>query len=242
MDASILTRKIGPLPAWVWGGLAAVGLWWFVLRNRGSSSTSTSTQNAAASGSALDSGYSLGYAQGVQANPPLSGTTTTTTAAANFVPNLGGVGVWLFRSPAFTGQSNVAAVLPPGTKVPTGGSAVSGATYTDPFGNSGSTWQPVNYNGQTLYAFAPQLAPVGTAVGGPGTSRKHAIGSRAAAGHLSDAHPLVGAPVRYAHYVRAVGGPRNHRHEVARVAQQAGVHPARIAMLNPEYTGRIRVA
>ena len=57
-----------------------------------------------------------------------------------------------------------------------------------------------------------------------------------------ESHPLVGAPVPYGHFVRAVGGAANHRREIHRVASQAGVHPARVAMLNPHPTGMIRVA
>jgi len=103
----------------------------------------------------------------------------------------------------------------------------------------GNLWIPLT-NGGWIFA-GDVIGGVG-GVGGPRTARKHAMGSRAAAPIWSDAHPLVGGPVRYPHYVQAVGGPANHGREVARVARQAGVHPARVAMLNPTWTGRIRIA
>lgn len=232
---SVLTQKIGPLPGWAWGGIAAVGVWWFFLRGKTGASTTT---NAAAAGSQLSSGYGLGYAQGVQANPPPP-PATKPGGPSTFTPNLGQVGVWLFGSPSFTGQSGVKGVAAPGTSLPSAGPAVTGASYTDPFGNGPSNlWQPVTYNGQTLYAFAPQLAAVGAA---PGIGGGRPAGSRSA-NLMHHAHPLVGARVPYQFHVRAVGGLANHTREVHRVALQAGVHPARIMMLNPVPTGFIRVA
>jgi hypothetical protein len=76
----------------------------------------------------------------------------------------------------------------------------------------------------------------GAGVGGPAS-----IGSRSAT-LWSAHHPTLSAPHRYPHFVRSIGGAPNHTREIARVAEQAGVHPARLLMLNPEPTGYIRVA
>lgn len=242
MNTSILTRQIGPLPGWAWGGLVAVAAWWLFLRGKGASSSGTT--NAAASGSALDSGYSLGYAQGVQANPPAAAQTgqpgrqltirpaTTSGPAAPYDAQNSGVPVR-----AQPGPSAVIGTVPFGSTVTAAGAQVTG----QPSETGNPIWWPVTYGGSAGYINAFDVAnAVGGAIGG--ALRKHSIGARSSAPVWHDAHPLVGAPVRYAHYVRAVGGPANHRSEVARVARQSGVHPARVAMLNPEYTGRIRVA
>lgn len=248
MDMSVLTRKIGPLPGWAWGGLIAGALWWFFIRGKGS--TGTGTPNAAASGSQLASGYGLGFAQGQQA---AQANTTTSSSSAAGQPNASVAGIRAGNVGNETGHDYYGG-SPPGTlqklgQLPfetpvqiTGAPTVANVPWQN-------TTVPVPVYplkgpaGQPIYMQTVDVVPGagGLGVGGPGTARKHAIGSRSAWLH-HDAHPLIGAPVRYAHYVRAVGGPANHRREVARVAHQAGVHPARVAMLNPEYTGHIRIA
>jgi len=242
MNMSTLTQKIGPLPAWVWGGLAAVGVWYFLIRGK---AAPPSTANAAASGSQLSSGYGLGYAQGLQAsqaNQP--STSTSSSTSSNPLQRLvaGGSPTGLFADPSTSRQVTWVAA---NTSLQPAGAPVAGSYpfgATSGFWAQSNYWQPVTYQGQTLYVWAPFAQPApGAGVGGPGTSRKHASGRRSAV-LWSDAHPLVGARVRYPHYVTAVGGPGGHRAEVMRVAQQAGVHPARVAMLNPHPTGRIRIA
>lgn len=247
MDTSILTRQIGPLPGWAWGGLVAFGAWFFFLRGK-TGTSSTGTANAAASGSQLSSGYGLGYAQGLQAasanQPPAaataSGQPAVFTGAGTLSLTGNQSGTSAIRS-APDSRAPVVTQAPVGTKI-----TVNPTGSPDPNSQFGQWYQVVSGPGAGSWAWGPDIslqAAVGGALAGIGGAvRKHAIGSRAAAPVWHDAHPLVGAPVRYAHYVRAVGGPGNHRREVARVAQQAGVHPARIAMLNPHYTGRIRIA
>ena len=97
------------------------------------------------------------------------------------------------------------------------------------------SWLP-QYSYQV--AELPEGATIQQYLGGIGGG---SVGSRSAtlfAGH----HPLARVAHRYPHFVRAVGGAPNHTREVHRVAQQSGVHPARLMMLNPEPTGWLRVA
>jgi len=240
VKASVLTQKIGPLPAWAWGGLAAVAAWYFLLRGRTSSS---STPNAATSGSQLSSGYGLGYAQGLQAAQ------ATPSPGAGQAPGLAAP-IWSFGAPP-SGSQTVWRATDTGKQNfqrTRGGQWPGGVNIGIPdpstgaaLGEFGWQWAQVPA-GSDPGSYAAQLTQGGMGgPGRPGTARKHAIGSRSAA-LWHDAHPLVGAKVLYPHYVNAVGGPGNHRNEVHRVARQAGVHPARIMMLNPEHTGRIRIA
>ncbi|HXM54538.1 MAG TPA: hypothetical protein VOB72_04050 [Candidatus Dormibacteraeota bacterium] len=240
MDTSILTRRIGPLPGWAWGGLVAVGLWWFFVRGKSGAATASAGSSTAPNANSV---YGLGYAQGIQAASaaPVSNQAPATSSLAQLLgappPGESAQGAVAWDNP-MSGRYQVA-VIPWGSSVQTTGQAQQGHANAQ---GVPQLWRQVTVGGQTgwLPANYFQTLP-GGGVGGPGTARKHAAGSRSA--HLMhDAHPLVGANVRYAHYVRAVGGPGNHRREIARVAHQAGVHPARVAMLNPVYTGRIRVA
>jgi len=245
MDFSILTRRIGPLPGWAWGGILAAGVWWFFLRGK---TGSTSPTTGAATTPGPDATYGLGFAQGqqaVQASLPQQ----ATAAVQNFMLQLRGnvnpetgqafpgstpVNIPLF---ADTQASRQIGTMPISSSVSASGAPVQG-TYN---GRQVEYYPVPGPGGSTAYILAQDVAGIQQGgIGGP--TRKHAIGSRARAPEWHDSHPLIGAPVRYAHYVRAVGGPGNHRREVARVARQAGVHPARVAMLNPQYTGRIRVA
>lgn len=238
---SVLTQKIGPLPAWAWGGIAAVAAWFFFLRGKSTPATTrTASQGASTTGD-----YSLGFAQGLQSaaagQPGGSSSAPATTPLAKLVAGSNQTG--LFGDPSSDHQVTYVAG---GTPLTPTGPPVAGKTpygATSGFWAQSNYWQPVNWEGQTLYVWAPfaQQAPgTGGPVGGP-APRKHAIGSRSAH-EWHDAHPLVGGQVRYPHYVRAVGGPGNHINEVHRVARAAGVHPARVLMLNPVHTGRIRVA
>jgi hypothetical protein len=103
--------------------------------------------------------------------------------------------------------------------------------------------QHLGYNWHALQGH-PGAAPPdlgASSAAGLGGGRAHARGGRSAdlmAGH----HPLMRAVPLRAHWVKAVGGPSNHHAEVARVARQAGLHPARLLALNPRATGFIRVA
>jgi hypothetical protein len=268
VGAALRGRTFG-IPNGVLLAAVAVGIWFVFLRrpaagpgasasSRPQSSlisrlfgTSTSTQ-AGQAGSALESGYGLGYAQGQQSSqanvqppaPPAAPTPPAPPAAP--VAKANGT-VWLHSQPSAT--SPVAGILAQGQTVPTTGSPVQGenfcATYL-PGNPCSNAWVPVTYAGAPAFAFSLDVTvqAASAPIGGPGTSRKHAIGSRSAAPQWHDSHPLIGAPVQYAHYVR-VGGAKTHAahsRNVARVASQAGVHPARIAMLNPNPTNLIRIA
>lgn len=233
----------------------AVALWFFFLRGR-SPSPSTSQAGAASTANPSTAGYSLGYAQGLQAagvQQASQGSIPSATSSNGCPPDTafnladwrlyggtweyapgGRYGTWVKNCVAYShidSEGSVQQILSQGGKVyffPTPGNPVPG--------NLGSVWQ-----GTPLTGGIPGVpAGVGGASGGAPKRKQH-IGSRSAH-EWQDAHPLVGERVLYPHYVRAVGGPRNHAREVRRVATQAGVHAARIQMLNPEHTGRIRVA
>lgn len=233
-----LTQKIGPLPAWAWGGIAAVAVWFFFLRNQAAGSTGAASSGAS-SGNALNSGYSLGYAQGVQS----AGVSTASAAPASASPVSA---LWNF-GPQPAGSQTVWRATQSGQQrysQQTGGTWPGGIHPGIPDPDTGNVlgqfgWQwAVVPPGADPNTYAQQLSAAG--VGGP--SRKFHSGSRSQAPLWSDAHPLIGAPVQYAHYVRAVGGPGNYRRELERVAVQSGVHPARIRMLNPTPSALIRVA
>jgi hypothetical protein len=215
---------------------AAAVIWLFFLRGRPTSSTSAVTAPGA------NSTYGLGFAQGLQAGAvqpappaaPAQAAARPGTATLVSAPRFGELASQP-GPPVYDANGRVTGqFLPWGTTVNVAGS---------PVGN-GALYPVTGPGGDTVYVARLDVASFtapgqGGGIGGP--VRKHAIGSRSAH-QWQDAHPGVGARVPYAHYVRAVGGPRNHIREVHRVAQQSGVHPARILMLNPEPTGRIRVA
>ena len=228
-----LTQRIGPLPLWVWGGLAAVGVWFFFLR--GKAGTGQQAQQGLTQGT--DSAYGLGFAQGQQAATasaqPASATATGSTITVGN-SNGAGVPVWSYN----VAQQGVIGRVPDNTTLP----LVSAA----PGFHMGEPGYLVKFGGGTGWVSGSNVISTqqGQGQGQPGQggpARKHGIGSRSS-NMWHDSHPLIGAPVKYPHYVRAVGGPRAHAHEIHRVARQAGVHPARIAMLNPVPTGMIRVA
>jgi len=230
-----LTRSYGPLPGWAWAGVVGAGIWLLLPRLRGASGTSTSGATATPG---PDATYGLGYAQGLQAaGPSSSGATpigTPTTPTWQFGPgwqNLGS-GRWIWRvTPTFRQQyPQFGAQSFPGSSSPPEIAFPNAPQY-------GWQWAAVP-EGETDVAYAQQLNanPASAGVGGPG-----AMGSRSAS-LMSPWHPLVSAHHRYPHFVRAVGGAPNHTSEVARVAQQAGVHPARLMMLNPNPNGWVRVA
>jgi hypothetical protein len=253
VDASILTRKIGPLPGWAWGGLVAVAAWYFFLRSKPGTTTGSTSAAGASATPGPDATYGLGFAQGQQAagaSAMPAPVPTSPAAPALFMTATKGGG-YIYSTPGGANNGSLLGFFA-GQPLKILGPAVPGPNYgssTSPglVGVTSNQYLPVQYGSQTGYVWAPEVVvgtgpDNGTGIGGVGTSRKFAIGSRRSAPVWSDAHPLVGGPVRYPHYIQAVGGPGNHRREVARVARQAGVHPARVAMLNPTYTGRIRVA
>lgn len=249
----ILSGRTFGIPNVVLIGAAALGVWFLFLRGRATGPTSKA--GTSPSGQATTD-YSLGYAQGQQAataNQQASSSAQASSSSQSQCPpdtpvNLadwrrssagfaitweyapsGSYGTFIRNCVAYSHIESGAAVqqiLSQGGKVyffPTPGNPIPG--------NLGSVWQATPLTGQG--------AGVTPGVGGP--SRHRAAGSRS---HFEwhDAHPMVGGRVPYPHYVAAVGGPANHVREVHRVARQAGVHPARVLMLNPEHTGRIRVA
>lgn len=233
MDTSILTRKIGPFPGWAWGGLVAVAAWYFLLRGK---PAGTST-NAAAAGSQLQSGYGLGYAQGLQAAGPQTQAQQVAQTPGNLLrlvtqqasPGNWPQGVPVWDSPHTGG--NPVAYVPYGSAIPTTGAQVNAG---------GFTWYPVTGpGGSTGWIASNTVAGFGGASQGIGGAKS--IGSRSA-NLMHHAHPLIGARVPYQFHVRAVGGAPNHAREVHRVALQSGVHPARLMALNPTPTGYIRVA
>ena len=230
--SSALTQKYGPLPGWAWAGALGIGAF-FLLPRLTKTGTSTGAQNASAAGSQLSSGYGLGYAQGLQAaGPPTTPTATpksrvVLTARPGYANNA--VAVWS----APTIASSQLGQYPSGTTLDAG-QVVQGGEWS-----GSSSWRQVTTpSGQTGYVWDPDAVALGT---GGGRGGPVSIGSRSA-NLMHYAHPDIGARVPYTYHLRAVGGAPNHSREVYRVAQQAGVHPARIAMLNPEPTGFIRVA
>jgi len=242
-----LTQKLGPLPLWAWGGLAAVGVWFFFLRDK--TGTSTGATNGSGVAGATTPGpnsvYGLGYAQGLQA-----GAVQPAPAPAKSGPAPCDPTQWKQMGAGFLYAPGGSAASVP----------IAGQTYFY-LQTPGAVQGYLAQGGQVFFFPAPCVpvptifGPGGpspgtpaygvssspTAIGGPAPRRSHAVGSRSA-WLWHDAHPGIGAPVRYPHFVRAVGGPANHRREVQRVAAQSGVHPARIGMLNPVPTGMIRVA
>jgi hypothetical protein len=241
-----LGKKLGPLPTWAWLGLVGVGAWYFLLRGK------VGTPNAAASGSALNSGYSLGFAQGQQAaapgapGPAPGGPASSPVNASDW--KRAGSG-WLYAPNGVEGTFVLAGqqyyhLTDPGAA--NAYSQAGGVTYFFPAPGLPAPYPWGTPTGATpgtaIYGVRPAVGVGGARIGGPA-----AIGSRSA-NLWHHAHPLVGARVPYSYHVRAVGGAPNHAREVHRVATQAGVHPARIMMLNPDphYPGRqgdhIRVA
>lgn len=240
-----LTQKYGPLPGWAWAGVAAAGAWLLLPRLRGAAGTTSSTTSA--SGPSSDSVYGLGYAQGLQAAGPAASANPVgaIASAVQSMVTLKGrpgyrtdasgraiIGIW--RIPGTSGGE--VTELTEGTSLQSAGQPVEGELYSN-----SKFWQPVRLSdGSVGYVWAPDtiVATQSTTggVGGPG-----AMGSRSA-DLMSPWHPLVTAHHSYPHFVRAVGGAPNHSREVVRVAQQAGVHPARLMMLNPDPTGWVRVA
>lgn len=224
----------------------AAGIWWFFLRKP---KAATTTQ-AAAAGSQLESGYGLGFAQGqqaAQAQAPSSATGAQPSAGASVSPPVWRYGVPDRTKPYIwrTTSTAIPAGVQPGAIFPgSAGDPASAPGAYPGFGAFSWQWAPVP-SGQTDVDYINALRALQGAVAGVGgaLARKFHSGSRSTWLH-HDAHPLIGAPVKYAHYVR-VGGPRtaaSHHAAVNRVAAQAGVHPARVAMLNPVPTGLIRIA
>lgn len=260
-----LTQRIGPFPLWIWAGGAAVAIWWFFLRGRGKATT-----QASAAGSQLESGYGLGYAQGLQAaqagqQPPPAGASTASqqtitirdrTSSGPYAQfDQASPGVPVYAQPGsgqigFVGYGStqtLASNASSGPQSSPGGLATAnrlGNPQPGPSNGFTTQYWGINYGPITGWVGANDVSGAGTSAGvGGGAPRKFHSGSRSAWLH-HDAHPLIGAPVKYAHYVR-VGGPNSaaaHHANVHRVAQQAGVHPARVAMLNPVPTGLIRIA
>lgn len=241
---SALRGRILGIPNVIWLGGVAFGIYWFFLRGKGKAAT---TPQAAAAGSQLASGYGLGFAQGQQAAQAQAQAPTTAPGPTAAAPPA----LWQFGPILPVGTPVVWQATPVGSanfQRNTGGTWPGGIRPGTPdpdtdskLGQFGWQWAKVP-SGFTSESYASALNSPG-AVGGGGPIRKHAIGSRSA-NLMHDAHPLIGAPVRYAHYVR-VGGPRHaaaHHANIQRVAAQAGVHPARVAMLNPVPTGLIRIA
>lgn len=247
-----LTRKIGPLPLWAYLGVAGGAVILFVLYRRGQSASSAQTSGALAVPSGVSSSVQ-GVLPPSPPNPP-----SGPAAPGQFVANYNNQGIWLFNSPAF--QPKPAQTLNPGVVVQSGGPAVTGAAYTDPLGNAGSLWQPVVLNGQTYYAFGPQVAAVGAQQGLGGGSSVALFGDGV---HVNAAKSL--SPHMVTQYVSTAGmggGPGGRqRHGVTgktggksagplrTVHERTGASMLRLISLNPGFwrpgsgqpAGRVRV-
>lgn len=220
-----LSKSYAGIPGVAWAGIIALGAWLILPHLRGNSAAKPQTGVAATGQATTD--YSLGYAQGLQA----------AGAGANNKPGT-------TRKP----QPLDVIYVPDGSAatIRAACAAHGGRTYSNALHGCivSAEWATQDFtSGIIPVIIGPDPNATGgagqTGVGGP--MRSKSIGSRSAV-LMSPEHPAIKTRVRYAHLVRAVGGPAQHAQEVARVAAQTGVHPARLRMLNPHHTGLIRVA
>jgi hypothetical protein len=255
LDAAILTRKIGPLPGWAWGGIA-VGAF-YLLSKRSTASSGTGTTGSGlfgffapgqpsgttdTTGAALVSGYQQGFSQGASYYTPPAGSGTTGTASSagqrvTLRAQSGSEPPWAHGIPAFSTAQTAAQ------------GSVSNAINQPqlPFGSQwelagppqGQTVPITGPGGQTLWVYTQDI----TGYGGVGGARASSIGSRASDPHAYF-HPSMKSQPRYTHFVQGVGGAGGVAHSAAvhQTAHQAGLHPARLAILNARPHKFIRVA
>lgn len=220
----LLSGKTAGIPNAILAVAGGVGIWWFFLRKQSQSSSSST-----ASGVSPDSAYGLGYAQGLQAaagNVP--GSPAPPTPAVPKPPKSNG--------DKDTGRHPILPNVQPVSRPPSPSPAPcfpggpTGYLCGGPPLN-GKPCPPGDYGPGEPYCTA----------GNPPVGGGRSVGSRSAR-TMTHFHPAITQRVKYAHYVRAIGGPQLHAAEIQRVATQSGVHPARLRALNPVYTGKIRVA
>lgn len=220
-----LTQKIGPFPGWAWA--LGVGGAIFLLGPKlfGSASSSGTASSGNTSGFDPQS-YATGYSQG----------------ATNFPPQPNTKGKWSFGQPPsapFWWRWDP-------------GFAAKYNEPTDPQFGAGPTSLPSGASATNSWQFwtgsqDQSQPPVGGAAGGS-RSRSTAIGSRSANPHAYF-HPSMKRQPQFPHFVRGgVGGPAAggapiaHAAAVHQTAHTAGLHPARLQMLNQRPHKFIRVA
>jgi hypothetical protein len=157
---SFLTKKVGPLPMWVYAAAGGILVSVFFLYKKGASAPAASTDSSSGTGTPI-------YVT-PPANPSPAGTTSTPSAGSHSVVtgNLGAQSVWLHASPSK--ESPVVAFLAQGQSLPAGGAMVTGGAYTSDVqpGISGNHWLPIKYGTDTVYAFAPEVSVQESGMGG----------------------------------------------------------------------------
>lgn len=232
-DTSFLTRKVGPLPVWVYAVGAGAGV--YLLYARGQKALSSQQdQSQASSPFASSAQGQLNYPPTVVVTPGQATNTVSGSSSGQTISPPGHVvltarpgyrnnQVSIWAAPTIA-SSQIAQVAS-GTTVPAAGAIVQGGNFgpfNDATGNqvpASSSWQPVSYNGQTGYVWAPDAVPTGgSGGGGGGTLRTMRLGIS----HLQYATPFQ--PSQYVNG-RGFGGV----HGVAR-ATRIPVH--RLQALN----------
>lgn len=259
-----LTRKFGPLPGWAWAGTGAVGLALIVFMRGKSGSAPAAPTGLASSGRPgtipgsvgyATPDYSLGYSQGMSAasapassatSPPATspgGTSQPTTqqvVAGSNNPYLQYTGGQVPLYASIGGVMQQIAGVPSGTTL-----TVSTTPTTSKYGSGTQVYGSATF-------FAVQTPVPGTYIsagditysqptGVGGGRRSNSIGSRSRSPHMS-VHPDIKRQPQYQHFIQNAGGAANHHASVRRAAKAAGVHPARIHMLNPQPGHPIRIA
>jgi hypothetical protein len=228
-----LNTKVAGIPVWVAGAVVVGGI--LLVRKAGifpSGSSTPSTASKAPTGSP-GGDFSLGYASGLQAANTTTSPAPPTPAPTPGMVTLTGGQTGLFATPAFD-LSQLVTWLPGGNQLPSAGSPVAGGSFGS--GNEQSHfWQPVTYQGKTLYVWAPFARPDTSPTGGrgggfPGRNGPRGIGSRSAE-LMHAAHPMVKQRPRFPHYAVAAGGPSGR--SIHELAGAAGVHPGRLMVANP---------
>lgn len=219
---STLTQKIGPFPGWAWA--LGVGGAIFLLGPKlfGSASSSGTASSGSTSGFDPQS-YATGYSQGAMNFPPTAPSSPAASSGQWMNGPLPAGNFWWRWSPGFANEYG----LP-----------------TTPQYGRGPTSYPAGSIGANSWAFwsgpnGPDQPPVGGAAPG----RSASIGSRSANPHAYY-HPSMKRQPQFPHFVRGgVGGAAPaHAAAVHQTAHTAGLHPARLAMLNPRPHKFIRVA
>lgn len=230
-DTSFLTKKVGPLPVWVYGVGAGAGL--YLLYSRGQKALSSQqAMDQSSSPFASSAQGQLNYPPTVvvtpgQATNTVGGTSGSTSSMQGHAvltarPGYRNNQVAIWAAP--TTASSQIAVVASGTTVPLAGSIVQGGTaggFSDAAGNqvpTSTSWQPVSYNGQVGYVWGPDAVPTGGSGGAGGTLRTARLG----VSHLHFATPFQ--PSQYVNG-RGYGG-------IHAVARKTGIPVHRLQSLN----------
>lgn len=147
--ANFLTEKIGPLPGWAWGGLAAGGaLVVFVLVGNKSSSTSSTSTSSTGSLTNNPAASSIPYVPSVTVVNPSTGSSTTTGATAQTVtlgaaPGQSNSGIWASMVAAYPAANTPASQY---TTLPFGQYQVAGSPSNNRYPvivpGGGTMWVP----------------------------------------------------------------------------------------------------